>query len=174
VPKQVYDKYLTLIIHPGPPGDAGPSALDWVLMGDTGEIDDPAKLLKHLGTGPCEPGRSHWGVTVLQAIEEFDAGPVWAFDQFAIDIDDPSLSKSEVYRGPVTRAAVSATLAALARVKAVSSVSGHGTDGPYSPTLQPEKTHGINAVTDNKPFQGGKTHARPLLKAADRDFDLKR
>ena len=24
VPKQVYDNYLTLVIHPGPPGDAGP------------------------------------------------------------------------------------------------------------------------------------------------------
>ena len=76
VPRSVYERYLTLIIHPGPPGDAGPSALDWVLLGDDGTINDPKLLLQSLDHGPERSGRSHWGVTVLQATAEFDAGPV--------------------------------------------------------------------------------------------------
>ena len=32
VSKEIYNRVLTLIIHPGPPGDAGPSALDWLRM----------------------------------------------------------------------------------------------------------------------------------------------
>src|SRR5258708_823440 len=46
VPREIYSNYLTLIIHPGPPGDVGPSALDWVLMGDDGSVEDASKLLK--------------------------------------------------------------------------------------------------------------------------------
>ncbi|KAM6507166.1 hypothetical protein FALCPG4_018548 [Fusarium falciforme] len=56
------------------------------------------------------------GVTVLQATAEFDAGPIWAFEQFELDIDAPGVTKSTLYRGPVTRAAIKATLAALDRI----------------------------------------------------------
>ncbi len=117
IPKEIYSKVLTLIIHPGPPGDVGPSALDWLLMGDDGTIDDASETLQRLDSGPIGPGRSHWAVTILEAIEDFDAGPVWAFEQFPINIDQPGLTKSELYRGPVTRAAVSATLCAIDRVR---------------------------------------------------------
>ncbi|KAG6014787.1 hypothetical protein E4U41_004761, partial [Claviceps citrina] len=117
VPQQVYDAYLTLIVHPGPPGDAGPSALDWLLMGDDGTEPDSRFLLEEeeLGGRLSAAGRSHWGVTVLQATADFDAGPVWAFDQFAVDINDAGVTKSSLYRGPVTRAAVAATLMAVQR-----------------------------------------------------------
>ncbi|KAH8914778.1 hypothetical protein BT69DRAFT_1342312 [Atractiella rhizophila] len=37
-------------IHPGPPGDAGPSSLDCLLMGDDGEIEDPKRALSHLAS----------------------------------------------------------------------------------------------------------------------------
>lgn len=50
VPSEIYNKVMTLIIHPGPPGDAGPSALDWLLMGDDGSIEDAAQALRYLGT----------------------------------------------------------------------------------------------------------------------------
>ncbi|KAI5455914.1 hydrogenase maturation factor hoxX [Mariannaea sp. PMI_226] len=114
VPCEIYTKYLTLVVHPGPPGDAGPSAIDWVLMGDDGTVSEFDQLLQ--AQTWSRTGRSHWGVTVLQAVAELDAGPVWAFEQFEINIDAPGVTKSTLYRGPVTRAAITATLAALDRI----------------------------------------------------------
>lgn len=184
VPSDIYDEYMTLIVHPGPPGDAGPSSLDWVLMGDDGTEPDPAKLLqKHMLS---DDGRPYWGVTVLQAEDEFDAGPVWAYEQFAIDIDEPGLTKSGLYRGPVTRAAVSACLAAVDRINAAAYTSppltpphtpaSSGCPSPVYRTIHP----GLNAspqfrelsVGLQKPFLGGPTHHRPLLKAGQRDFNI--
>lgn len=109
VPKEVYERVLTLIVHPGPPGDAGPSAIDWLLMGDDGSIPGADATLEYLNGDRIRPGRTHWGVTVLGAIEVFDAGPVWAFEQFPVNIDEKGLTKSELYRGPVTRAVITAT-----------------------------------------------------------------
>ena len=172
VPKHIYDSILTLIVHPGPPGDAGPSALDWILMGDDGTINDASKVLIELDKSFARPGRSHWGLTVLQAIEDFDAGPVWAFEQFPIDIDQPGLTKSELYRGPVIRASVTAIRSAIARVQLSS--KGRKLSTAYSPNLRADTKYGQLSVTDQLPFQGGKTHHRPLLKAAQRDFDLAR
>ena len=40
--------------------------------------------------------------------------------------------------------------------------------------LQPKPDYGGLSVTDRNPFQGGKLHHRPLLRAADREFDLSR
>ncbi|KAG5999823.1 hypothetical protein E4U21_006254, partial [Claviceps maximensis] len=135
VPQQVYEAYLTLIVHPGPPGDAGPSAIDWLLMGDDGSEPDTQRLLLPDETeNRLNPlGRSHWGVTVLQATEEFDAGPVWAFDQFAVNINDTSVTKSSLYRGPVTRAAVAATLAAVERIESASTLVSAVSGAPASP-----------------------------------------
>lgn len=184
VPTDIYEEYMTLIVHPGPPGDAGPSSLDWVLMGDDGSESDPTQLLqKHTLS---EKGRPYWGVTVLQAEDEFDAGPVWAYEQFAIDIDEPGLTKSALYRGSVTRAAVAACLAAVDRINAAAYQSA-----PLTPPLTPGSSPcpspvyraihpGLKAnahfkemsVGIQKPFLGGPTHHRPLLKAAQRDFNV--
>ncbi|EME42433.1 hypothetical protein DOTSEDRAFT_73306 [Dothistroma septosporum NZE10] len=177
VPKEIYEEYLTLIIHPGPPGDAGPSALDWMLMGDDGTTDDAEELLAKLDTETCAPGRTHWGITILQAIEEFDAGPVWAFEQFELDIDQAGLTKSELYRGPITQSAVSATLAAISRIHAATGSSTRddlSTSQHFLPTLQAEESYGRLSVGSNQPFQGGKLHHRPLLQAAQRQFDVNR
>lgn len=184
VPNDIYEEYMTLIVHPGPPGDAGPSSLDWVLMGDDGTEADPGLLLqKHILS---EEGRPYWGVTVLQAEDEFDAGPVWAYEQFPINIDEPGLTKSGLYRGSVTRAAVSACLAAVDRINAAAYTSP-----PLTPPLTPASSGcpspvyraihpGLNAspqfkelsVGLQKPFLGGPTHHRPLLKAGQRDFNI--
>lgn len=184
VPSDIYEEYMTLIIHPGPPGDAGPSSLDWVLMGDDGSESDPAQLLqKHTLS---DKGRPYWGVTVLQAEDEFDAGPVWAYEQFPLNIDEPGLTKSGLYRGPVTRAAVSACLAAVDRITAAAYTSA-----PLTPPLTPRSSGcqspvyraihpGLQAnlqfkslsVGLQKPFMGGPTHHRPLLKASQRDFNI--
>lgn len=90
IPEPVWANTVCLVVHPGIPGDRGPSALDWMLMrGDT-----------------------QWGVTVLQATAELDAGAVWAWEPFVVR---PGCSKSSVYRREVTQAAVVAVLRALQR-----------------------------------------------------------
>lgn len=177
VPRSIYNKVLTLIIHPGPPDDAGPSALDWLLMGDDGLIDNDDQALIALNN-TITPGRTHWGVTVIQAIEDFDAGPVWAFEQFALDIEQPTLTKSELYRGPVTRAAVTATKVAIERIDKATQGRRMSvlvlTSSHYMPSLRAKPEYARLSVTDKLPFQGGPTLHRPILKAAQRDFDLTR
>ena len=92
-----------LVVHPGPPGDRGPSALDWAVMRQRGE----------------------WGVTVLQATDEFDAGPVRAHATFAMR---PG-TKASLYRREVTRAAVGAVREALLRLPAPQSAVPDSGDG---------------------------------------------
>lgn len=83
IPQSIWSRVLCLIVHPGVPGDKGPSALDWMLMrGDT-----------------------RWGVTVLQAQDDFDAGPVWTWQAFEVRA---GATKSSIYRREVTDAAVQA------------------------------------------------------------------
>lgn len=182
VPKEIYENYLTLIVHPGPPGDAGPSALDWVLMGDDGTETNPDTILQKGSWS--ESGRPYWGVTVLQAVEEFDAGPVWAFEQFPLQIDSPAVTKSSLYRGPVTRAALTATLAAIERIQTASVQAASPYTPPPSPGFEKFAPHHVTpllranpayrdaSVTLQKAFLGGVTRHRPLLKAAQRDFNI--
>ncbi|MFG1920326.1 enoyl-CoA hydratase-related protein [Cryptosporangium sp. NPDC048952] len=82
VPTEVWQKWTTVIIHPGPVGDRGPSSLDWAIT----------------------EGKTEWGVTALQAVEEMDAGPVWATRTFPVPKDPPT--KSALYNGPVADAAM--------------------------------------------------------------------
>jgi putative two-component system hydrogenase maturation factor HypX/HoxX len=90
IPETVWARTVCLVVHPGIPGDRGPSALDWAI----------------------HRGDAQWGVTVLQAVETMDAGEVWAWEPFAMR---PNASKSSVYRREVTHAAVVAVLRALER-----------------------------------------------------------
>lgn len=179
VPKKIYEDVLTLIVHPGPPGDAGPSSIDWLILGDDGSVEDEAQLLMQMEAGIVRPGRSHWGVTVLQAIEEFDAGPVWAYQQFPIDIDDPNLTKSSLYRGDVAHAVIIATLAAVKRIENASLANPlpfrrNSIVRPYNPKMQAKPEYGLLSVSDNQPFRGGVTHVRSLLKASFGGFDANR
>ncbi len=89
IPEQVWKNHLCLIVHPGPVGDRGPSALDWAIHS-------------------TEP---QWGVTLLQAEAEMDAGPVWASETFAMRF----APKSSLYRHEVTEAAVRCVWQALER-----------------------------------------------------------
>jgi putative two-component system hydrogenase maturation factor HypX/HoxX len=88
IPQDVWSTLPCLIVHPGIRGDRGPSSLDWAIL----------------------RGLPRWGVTILQAAEEFDAGDIWAHREFALD---PGLSKSAVYRHQVADAAVDALLEAI-------------------------------------------------------------
>ncbi|WP_025035370.1 hydrogenase maturation protein [Bradyrhizobium sp. DOA9] len=92
IPEDVWRSVRCLIVHPGPPGDRGPAALDWAILEDVAE----------------------WGVTVLQATGEFDAGPVWAFRSFPLR----RAAKSSIYRNEVTSGAVDAVLEAIAAIEA--------------------------------------------------------
>ncbi|MEO5372862.1 MAG: hydrogenase maturation protein [Alphaproteobacteria bacterium] len=91
IPMEVWRRCPCLVVHPGPEGDRGPSALDWAIM----------------------EGAATWGVTVLQAEAAFDAGPVWASVPFPMR----PAAKSSLYRNEVTEAAVVAVLEALARLE---------------------------------------------------------
>ncbi len=91
IPEPVWRSVPCLVVHPGPPGDRGPSALDWAI----------------------QEGRERWGVTVLQAQAGWDAGPVWAHAAF----DLRPGTKGSLYRFEVTEAAVAAVLEALHRLE---------------------------------------------------------
>ena len=82
VPTEVWARYPTIIVHPGPKGDRGPSSLDWAITDE-------------------EP---QWGVTALQAVEEMDAGPIWGTRSFPLPSTPPR--KSSLYNGPVADAAI--------------------------------------------------------------------
>jgi putative two-component system protein, hydrogenase maturation factor HypX/HoxX len=89
VPAEVWTTWPTIVLHPGPEGDRGPSSLDWALM-------------------DAEPV---WGVTALQAVEEMDAGPIWGTRTFAVGAP----RKSDLYNGAVTDAALELVHEAVAK-----------------------------------------------------------
>ena len=85
----IWSRHVCLIVHPGIAGDRGPSSLDWAI----------------------QSGLPEWGVTVLQAEAEMDAGPVWAEARFALRRG----RKASVYRHEVTEAAVIAVKQSVTR-----------------------------------------------------------
>ena len=93
VPEDVWSTCTCLIVHPGPPGDRGPSSLDWALSA----------------------GLRRWGVTVLQAVAEMDAGDIWAAEPFDIPDLPGGVAKSDLYRNELADAASRAVLRAVDR-----------------------------------------------------------
>jgi putative two-component system hydrogenase maturation factor HypX/HoxX len=114
IPESVWSRHGCLIVHPGIPGDRGPAALDWAI----------------------QLGRSEWGVTVLQAEAEMDAGPVWASATFPMR----PARKSSLYRNEVTEAAVLAVLTAVDRVAAGNFVPARVPGAAHAPMRQAERT----------------------------------
>ena len=90
IPESVWRRYRCIVIHPGIPGDRGPSALDWAIL----------------------RGETEWGVTALQANAEMDAGDIWASASFPMR----DASKSSLYRLEVTDAALECVRMTLARM----------------------------------------------------------
>ena len=82
IPESIWAKHRCLVVHPGPRGDRGPSSLDWAI----------------------ELGMREWGVTVLEASGDVDAGDVWATRTFRTR----EVGKSSLYRHEVRRAAIEA------------------------------------------------------------------
>ncbi|QWG17277.1 hydrogenase maturation protein [Bradyrhizobium sediminis] len=89
IAESVWRRVPCFIVHPGIRGDRGPSSLDWAIL----------------------ESETSWGVTVLQAEAEMDAGPVWASCEFPMR----DVAKSSLYRDEVTEAAVAAVLEAVDR-----------------------------------------------------------
>ncbi|GET35309.1 hydrogenase maturation protein [Microseira wollei] len=78
--KDIYTNYPCIIVHPGIKGDRGASSLDWAIQNNVAE----------------------WGVTLLQADEEMDAGDIWSSKTFPMR----TASKSSIYNREVTETAV--------------------------------------------------------------------
>ncbi len=79
IPHAVWSRLPCLILHPGPPGDRGPAALDWAILNQ----------------------QTEWGVTLLQANDQMDGGDVWGYELFPMRLAE----KSSLYRLEVTEAA---------------------------------------------------------------------
>jgi len=125
IPEAVWRHTVCLIVHPGIVGDRGPSALDWAIA----------------------DAEQAWGVTVLQAESQMDAGPVWATEPFAMR----EASKSSLYRREVTEAATRALHCALQRFEA-----------------------GAGPQANLQPLAAGRGRWRPLMRQADRRIDWQR
>ena len=87
LPKEIYQNYKCLIVHPGIKGDRGPSSLDWAIQNNEPE----------------------WGVSLLEAAEDMDAGDIWAHKTFPMR----QATKSSLFYREVTQAAVDCLWAAL-------------------------------------------------------------
>ena len=123
IPASIWRNHVCLIVHPGIVGDRGPSSLDWAILND-------------------EPD---WGVTVLQANAEMDAGDIWASASFPMR----DATKASLYRGEVADAAVAAVTLAVERFE----------QGEFKPTpLHETPSNGRGCV-------------RPLTKQGDRRID---
>ncbi|MCP5267883.1 MAG: hydrogenase maturation protein [Zoogloeaceae bacterium] len=126
IPESIWKNHLCLIVHPGIVGDRGPSALDWAIQEQERE----------------------WGVTVLQAEAEMDAGPVWASETFPMRV----AKKSSLYRNEVTEAATQAVLRAV----------DHFSDEHFVPV----------ALDYSNPNVRGRL--RPLMRQVERSIDWQR
>jgi putative two-component system protein, hydrogenase maturation factor HypX/HoxX len=121
IPEAIWHKTRTVIIHPGIVGDRGPSSLDWAILN----------------------GENRWGVTALEASEDFDAGDIWATETFVMR----NAPKASIYRQEVTDAAISCILKTVEKVS-----SGE----------QPTPLHKMQNV---------KGQLRPLMNQAERVID---
>ncbi|MEV6925530.1 enoyl-CoA hydratase-related protein [Dactylosporangium sp. NPDC051485] len=126
VPAAVWSRWTTIIIHPGPVGDRGPSSLDWA-------ITDAAPT---------------WGVTALQAVDEMDAGPVWATRTFPMP-SEPT-RKSTLYNGVVADAAL----------ECIGEVLDKAGDPLFTPTPLAVAPRAVPGTT-----------LRPLMRQHDRTID---
>lgn len=91
VPEAIWSQHKCFIVHPGIKGDWGPSSLDWAI----------------------QMGEKIWGVTVLEAVGDMDAGPIWASHEFPTGAQP--VAKSSLYRHEVTEAAVRGVIEAVAK-----------------------------------------------------------
>ncbi|MFJ3631417.1 enoyl-CoA hydratase-related protein [Streptomyces sp. NPDC090112] len=134
LPEDVWTAYTCLVVHPGPVGDRGPASLDHAV----------------------QDGEDRWGVTVLQAVAELDAGDVWA----TVGCPVPPVAKSDLYRGEIADAALEAVHLAVERFASGTYVPRPQTEGRTRPALRQEQRR-IDWEAD------GTDRVLRLLRAAD-------
>jgi putative two-component system hydrogenase maturation factor HypX/HoxX len=76
LPESIWQTYPSFIVHPGPPGDGGPSSLSWAVLRN----------------------EDIWGASIIQADKGWDSGPVWGTGEFQLPSDK---SISSIYRTQV-------------------------------------------------------------------------
>lgn len=76
IPETIWSRIPTFIVHPGIAGDRGAHALDWAILNQFSE----------------------WGVSILRANGEYDAGDIYAHGTFPM----PQRSKASIYRNETT------------------------------------------------------------------------
>jgi putative two-component system hydrogenase maturation factor HypX/HoxX len=119
IPRDIWESRLCLIVHPGIVGDRGPNSLDWAILNR-------------------EP---QWGVTVVEAADHVDSGPVWA--AYTCEMRDGS--KSSLYRDELAQCALRAMEAAVQRfesglfVPAPLDYSRWDVKGHYRPAVKQEQ-----------------------------------
>ncbi|WP_250461512.1 hydrogenase maturation protein [Microbulbifer litoralis] len=91
IPAAIWKKIPCLVVHPGIEGDRGPSSLDWAI----------------------EYNCIEWGVTLLQACGEMDAGDIWGTAVFPLR----AASKTGLYQREVTAAAADLVKKAVAALQ---------------------------------------------------------
>lgn len=91
IPEDVYQQYLCLVVHPGIEGDRGPSSLDWAIS----------------------RGAPEWGVTLLQADAEMDAGAIWGTQNFPLR----EAGKTSIYKREVSATAITLIKQALINIE---------------------------------------------------------
>lgn len=123
IPATIYQRYKCLIVHPGIKGDRGPSSLDWAI----------------------QEGLQEWGVTLLAADAEMDAGPIWASRTFPMR----AATKSSLFNREVTQAAVECLWEAMSYLQA--------------PSFKPEPLDYGNPTVTGR--------LRPAMKQSDRAID---
>jgi putative two-component system hydrogenase maturation factor HypX/HoxX len=116
IPESIWSEHRCLIVHPGPAGDRGPSSLDWAIA----------------------LGMREWGVTVIEANGQFDAGQVLATRTFRMR----GAGKSSLYRHEVRRAAVEALTEAVGAI----AQRGHRTGTHATGSARPLMSQRVRAI----------------------------
>jgi putative two-component system protein, hydrogenase maturation factor HypX/HoxX len=80
IPEDIWQTHTCLIMHPGIEGDRGPSSLDYAISQQWSE----------------------WGITLLQAASEMDAGDIWGTTNFPLR----RAGKTSIYKREVSESAV--------------------------------------------------------------------
>jgi putative two-component system hydrogenase maturation factor HypX/HoxX len=89
IPEDIWRNHVCIIVHPGIKGDRGPSSMDWAILNQ----------------------EDQWGVTAIQAGEVFDAGDIWATQEFK----RRPVSKGRMYRHEVMEAGIEVILMTVKR-----------------------------------------------------------
>lgn len=119
IPRDLWQAHPCLILHPGIVGDRGGHSLDRAML-------DQERT---------------WGVTVVEAAEHVDSGPIWATWRCRLR----AASKSSLYRDEIAAAALQAMILAVQRfesglfVPAPLDYSQPQVRGRYRPLLKPEE-----------------------------------